>query len=165
MFIIKKIEELKVNNMQYMFSPGFFGTRGPFFMDLVTLIVALLPLLVAGAIYLAKTKRYKAHTYAQIFIFAFSVIVLGYFETGVRMVGGFDSFMKDSGVSHNYAFIVLVFHIAISIITLIIWSITLFMAKKQVQLKKHRKAGIMTFTGVVLTSLTGIWVYFLMFVY
>ncbi|WP_373000954.1 DUF420 domain-containing protein [Sulfurimonas sp.] len=151
--------------MDYMFEVGFFGTRAPIFMDVVTLIVALLPLLVAGAIYLAKTKRYKAHVYAQILIFAFSVIVLGYFETGVRMVGGFDSFMKESGVSHNYAFIVLIFHIAISIVTLIIWSTTIFMAKKQVQLKKHRKAGLMTFTGVVMTSLTGIWVYFLMFVY
>jgi putative membrane protein len=165
MLIIKKIEELKVSNMEYMFEAGFFGTRAPIFMDVVTLIVALLPLLVAGAIYLAKSKRYKAHAYAQIFIFAFSVIVLGYFETGVRMVGGFDSFMKDSGVSHNYAVIVLIFHIAISVVTLIIWATTLFMAKKQVQLSKHRKAGLMTFTGVVMTSLTGIWVYFLMFVY
>nr|WP_321268697.1 DUF420 domain-containing protein [uncultured Sulfurimonas sp.] len=151
--------------MQYMFHQGFFATRAPFFMDLVTLIVALLPLLVAGAIYLAKSKRYKAHVFAQIFIFAFSVIVLGYFETGVRMIGGFNFFMKDSGVSHDYAFIVLIFHIVISVITLIIWATTLFMAKKQVKLNRHRKAGLMTFAGVVLTSLTGIWVYFLMFVY
>ena len=151
--------------MEYMFSQGFFGTRAPFFMDLVTLIVALLPLLVASAIYLAKTKRYKAHSYAQIAIFAVSVIVLGYFETGVRMVGGFDAFMEDSGVSHNYAFIVLVFHIAVSVITLIIWSTTIFMAKKQIKLGKHKKAGLMTFAGVVMTSLTGIWVYFLLFVY
>jgi len=154
-----------VNNMDLMFGTGFLGTRAPIFMDVVTLIVAFLPLLVASAIYLAKTKRYKAHAYAQIFIFAFSVIVLGYFETGVRMVGGFDFFMKDSGVPHNYALIVLIFHIAISVITLIVWATTLFMAKKQVQLSKHRKAGIITFTGVVMTSLTGIWVYFLMFVY
>jgi len=165
MFIIKEIEELRVSKLDYMFHPGFFGTRAPFFMDLVTLIVALLPLLVASAIYLAKTKRYKAHAYAQIFIFAFSVIVLGYFETGVRMVGGFDSFMQESMVSHNYAFIVLIFHIAISVITLIVWATTIFMAKKQIQLKKHKKAGLITFVGVVMTSLTGIWVYFLMFVY
>ena len=163
--IIKRVEELEVNNMQYMFGEGFLGTRAPIFMDVVTLIVAILPLLVAGAIYLAKTKRYKAHAFTQIFIFAFSVIVLGYFETGVRMIGGFDFFMKESGVSHSYAFIVLIFHIVISLITLIIWATTLFMAKKQVQLNKHRKAGLATFVGVVLTSLTGIWVYFLMFVY
>jgi len=154
-----------MSNMEYMFQAGFFGTRAPMFMDMVTLIVALLPLLVATAIYFAVNKSYKLHAFLQIFIFAFSVIVLVYFETGVRVGGGFDSFMKESGVSHNYAFLVLMFHIAISIITLIVWGTTLFMAKKQVKLKKHRKAGHITFVGVVLTSLTGIWVYFLMFVY
>jgi putative membrane protein len=148
-----------------MFHQGFMGTRAPFFMDLVTLIVALLPLLVASAIYLAKTKRYKAHSYAQIAIFAFSVIVLGYFETGVRNIGGFESFMQESGVSHNYAFIVLIFHIAISVITLIVWSMQLFMTKKLLKLNKHKKMGLIVFSGVVMTSLTGIWVYFLLFVY
>lgn len=154
-----------MNSMQYMFHPGFFGTRAPIFMDMVTLIVAFLPFLVATAIYFAVKKKYKVHAYLQIFIFAFSAIVLIYFETGVRAGGGFDFFMKESRVSHSYAFIVLISHIVISTITLIIWGTTLFMAKKQVQLSKHRKAGHITFTGVVLTSLTGIWVYFLMFVY
>jgi len=151
--------------MNYMFEPGFLGTRAPFFMDFVTLIVSLLPLLVASAIYLAKNKKYKLHSYAQIIIFAFSVIVLIYFETGIRMGGGFNFFMKESNVSHNYAFIVLIFHIIIATISLVFWATTIFMAKKQLQLKKHKKAGLITFVGVVMTSLTGIWVYFLMFVY
>ena len=148
-----------------MFHPGFLGTRAPFFMDVVTLIVAVLPLLVASAIYLAKIKKYKLHSYAQLFIFVFSVIVLGYFETGVRMVGGFETFMQESSVSINYAFVVLVFHIAISIITLIVWGMAIFMAKKLLKQNKHKNIGLITFVGVTLTSLTGIWVYFLMFVY
>ncbi|MFT7004222.1 MAG: putative membrane protein [Sulfurimonas sp.] len=151
--------------LDYMFEAGFFGTRAPIFMDVVTLIVALLPFLVAGAIYLAKDKKYKLHALAQVFIFAFSTIVIVYFETGVRMVGGFEFFMQESGVSYNYALIVLVFHIAISVITLILWTKTIFMAKKQVKLNKHKKSGMMTFAGIVMTSLTGIWVYFLMFVF
>ncbi|WP_324171367.1 DUF420 domain-containing protein [Sulfurimonas sp.] len=151
--------------MNYMFETGFLGTRAPFFMDLVTLIVSLLPLLVASAIYLARNKKYKLHAYSQVFIFAFSVIVLTYFEIGVRMGGGFDFFMKESHVSHNYALIVLIFHIIVSVITLVIWAVTIFMAKKQLLLNRHKKAGLLTFLGVVMTSLTGIWVYFLMFVY
>lgn len=154
-----------MSHFDYMFNAGFFGTRAPFFMDLVTLIVALLPLLVAGAISLARNRHYKAHSYVQISIFAFSVIVLSYFEYGVRLSGGFDHFMQESSVSHSYAIIVLVFHIAVSVITLIIWATTIFRAKKMLQSNKHRKAGLRTFTGVVLTSLTGIWVYFLLFVY
>jgi len=154
-----------MTSFDYMFGLGFLGTRAPFFMDIVTLIVSLLPFLVAFAISLAKRKNYKAHAIVQKLIFAFSVLVLSYFEMGVRISGGFSTFMQESSVSHNYAFIVLIFHIAISIITLLIWGVTIFMAKKQLQLKKHKKAGLLTFLGVVATSLTGIWVYLLMFVY
>ena len=151
--------------MEYMFQTGFLGTRAPLFMDIVTLIVSLLPLLMMGIIVLARKKRYKLHSLLQKVLFLVSFIVLTYFETGVRMVGGFETFMKESGVEHDYAFFVLILHITISIITLIIWLTTLFMARKQLQKNKHKQAGKLTFLGVALTSLSGIWVYMLMFVY
>ena len=71
-----------MSNLDYMFHQGFFGTRAPFFMDIVTLIVAVLPFLVMGAILLAKNRHYRAHAYTQISIFAVSVIVVSYFEYG-----------------------------------------------------------------------------------
>ncbi|MCK9472675.1 DUF420 domain-containing protein [Sulfurimonas sp.] len=153
------------NNLGYMFEAGFFGTRAPLFMDFVTLIVSLLPFLVAIASSFARNKRYGAHSYLQVMIFAFSVIVLLYFEYGVRVSGGFNTFMQGSEVSYDYAFVVLVLHIIISVVTVILWAIAIFGAKKLLQLGKHRKMGLITFAGVLLTSLTGIWVYFLMFVY
>ncbi len=154
-----------MSNMEYMFQTGFLGTRAPFFMDVVTIIVALLPFLIAGAIALARNKKYKYHAFAQMFIFTFSALVLVYFETGVRVGGGFGSFMQESRVSHAFAYGVLIFHIAISIATVLIWTTQIFMAKKLLLLNKHRKYGFITFTGIVMTSLTGIWVYLLMFVY
>lgn len=149
----------------FMFAEGFLGTRAPFFMDFVTLIVSLLPFIVAAAISLARNRHYKIHSYTQIVIFAFSVILLLYFEYGVRAVGGFNTFMKASGVSHDYAFIVLILHIIISIITVVIWAMAIFKANMFLRLKMHRKIGLITFGGIVLTSLSGIWVYFLLFVY
>ena len=151
--------------MNYMFEAGFLGTRAPFFMDFVTLIVAFLPLLISGAIALARAKKYKLHSYAQIFIFAFSVIVLVYFETGVRVGGGFNTFMDGSSVSHNYAFLVLMIHIVIAVITLIIWFITLIRTKKFLALGIHKKLGKISFIGIVLTSLSSMWVYLILFVY
>lgn len=148
-----------------MFEAGFFGTRAPFFMDLVTLIVSILPLLIVLAISFAKNKQYKLHGYSQVVLFAVSVIVLFYFEYGVRIAGGFNAFMQESSVSHNYAFIVLVIHIIISLITLAVWSSTIFRAKKQLEARTHKRAGMITFVGIVATSLSGIWVYLLMFVY
>jgi len=107
--------------MNYMFEAGFLGTRAPFFMDFVTLIVALLPFLMMFIITLAIKKSYKAHAIGQIGLFIISIIVLMYFELGVRMGGGFEAFMEGSSVSHNYAFIVLVIHILISTATLLVW--------------------------------------------
>jgi len=151
--------------MNYMFEAGFLGTRAPFFMDFVTLIVALLPLLMMLIITLAIKKRYKAHAFGQIALFIVSVIVLTYFETGVRVGGGFKTFMEGSSVSHDYAFLVLVVHILISTGTLFIWGYTLLRAKTHLNNNVHKKNGIRSFIGVVLTSLSGIWVYLLLFVY
>ena len=151
--------------MDYMFQAGFLGTRAPIFMDVVTLIVALLPLLVFGAISFAIRKKYKAHAISQIIIFVISVIVFTYFEVGVRVGGGFDAFMEGSTVSHNYAFIVLIIHIVIAVITLFLWTMTILRVKKHLANNKHKKMARATFTGIVLTSLSGIWVYLLLFVY
>ncbi|MCW8839203.1 MAG: DUF420 domain-containing protein [Thiovulaceae bacterium] len=151
--------------MNYMFENGFLGTRAPFFMDFVTMIVAFLPFLMMVAIFFAKRKKYRIHQLAQYTLFVASLIVVTYFEMGVRVGGGFDAFMQDSGVSHNYALIVLIAHIIIATITLFIWVMAITRAKKYLRESKHIQMGKITFSGVVLTSLSGIWVYLLLFVY
>ena len=159
--------------MDYMFQDGFLGTRAPFFMDFVMIIVTLLPLLVMGAISMAKAKAYRLHSITQNIIFIVSVIVIGYFEYGVRAGGGFKTFMEESHASHNYALYVLIFHIAVAVISSIVWIRTLWLARiayKNSNLpgdysKIHKKAGQLTFLGIFITAFTGIWVYILLFVY
>ncbi len=159
--------------MDYMFQAGFLGTRAPLFMDIVSIIVAGLPFLIYGAIMLAKKKNYRAHEIVQSLLFVISVIVVGFFEYGVRMEGGYKNLMEGSSVSHDYLLYVLIFHIIISVITLILWIKTLYYAKrdkKQSTLpglysKGHRKDGQRTFIGIILTMLTGAWVYALLFVF
>ena len=156
-----------------MFQAGFLGTRAPFFMDFVTLIVALLPFLVLVAIGMAKKKSYKLHALTQTLIFIVSVIVVGYFEYGVRLGGGFDSFMQESHASHGYALWVLIIHIIIAVLSLFFWTKTLLQANKSNKnhnlpgsfSSTHKQAGIYTFIGIFLTGFTGIWVYLLLFVY
>jgi len=159
--------------MDYMFQSGFLGTRAPFFMDFVTIIVALLPFLVLIAISMAKAKSYRLHAFTQTTIFIVSVIVVGYFEYGVRLGGGFDAFMQESHISHTYALWVLILHIIIAVISLIIWTKILFVAYRDTLKNhlpgknsiKHKKEGIYTFIGIFLTGTTGLWVYVLLFVY
>lgn len=159
--------------MDYIFQTGFLGTRAPLFMDIVSVIVAVLPFLIYGAIMLAKKKNYRAHENVQSFLFVISVIVVGFFEYGVRMEGGYKNLMEGSSVSHDYLLYVLVFHIMISVSTLIIWTKTLYFAKRAKKQSKlpglyaqaHKKDGQWTFIGILLTMLTGAWVYMLLFVF
>lgn len=159
--------------MDVMFQPGFLGTRAPLFMDIVSVIVALLPFLIYGAIMLAKKKNYTAHEKVQKLLFIVSVLVVGFFEYGVRMEGGYKNLMEGTSVSHDYLLYVLIFHIIISVITLFLWIITLYRGnryKRQATLpglysQSHKKDGQRTFVGIILTMLTGAWVYMLLFVF
>jgi len=159
--------------MEYMFLPGFLGTRAPYFMDIVTLIVAVLPLLVYASIMLARKKLYKLHALTQNIIFVVSVIVVGYFEYGVRAGGGFDFFISESGVSRTYASIVMVMHIAIAVITFFTWLTTVLKANYQfikgqipgMKSSSHKALAVKTFLGIIFTSFSGIWVYVLLFIY
>jgi len=159
--------------MEYMFQPGFLGTGAPFFMDAVTLVVALLPLLVGLAILLAKKGRISLHSASQWFLFAFSVIIIGYFEYGVRAGGGFETFVKSSSLSRSSLFYFLIFHIIVSILTVLWWSFTIISGTLDYRRgtlpgkrsSAHRKLGYQSAWGIFATSLTGIWVYLLLFVY
>jgi len=160
--------------MSYMFQPGFLGTRAPFFMDLVTLIVAFLPLLVGVAIVFARHQKYSLHRTVQTLIFILSVVIVGYFEYGVRLGGGYEAFVQGTHVSHNYLLAVLILHILISVITLGVWASTLISARRSSarggllpgsDALSHRKAGMRTFVAIALTALTGVWLYLLLFVF
>jgi len=159
--------------MDYMFQAGFLGTKAPFFMDFVTIIVAFLPLLVGIAISFAKNRKYTLHARVQWAIFIVSVLVVSYFEYGIRLGGGYEAFVQNTHVSHDYLFVVLMIHIVISVLTLGIWASTLFRARSDSAQGglpgnysvSHKKAGFRTFVGISLTSLTGIWVYLLLFVF
>jgi len=159
--------------MDFLFSSGFLGTRAPLFMDIVSVIVAALPFLVYWAISLAKKRNYSAHESVQKLLFIVTVIVVAFFEFGVRMEGGYKNLMEGSSVGHNYFIYVLIFHIIISVVTLILWVMTLYFAKRYkrqstlpgLYSERHKRDGKRTFIGIILTMLTGAWVYALLFVY
>jgi putative membrane protein len=159
--------------MDFLFQTGFLGTRAPLFMDIVSVIVALLPFLIFGAIRLAKNEKYKAHESVQKLLFVVTVIVVAFFEFGVRVAGGYKNLMEGSSVEHTYFIYVLIFHIMIAVVTLVLWMMTLYAARGYKREKTlpglhsnaHKKEGKRTFIGIILTMLTGGWVYALLFVF
>jgi len=159
--------------MDFLFQHGFLGTRAPLFMDIVFMIVLLLPFFVYGAILLAKKEKYHVHETVQKLLFFISVTVVLFFEYGVRREGGYKSLMEGSSVSQHYILYVLIFHILVSVTTMLLWCYTLYTAMRYkrskalpgLYSKAHRQDGLRTFVGIVLTMLTGAWVYALLFVF
>ncbi|RUM73880.1 MAG: DUF420 domain-containing protein [Sulfurovum sp.] len=158
--------------MEYMYQSGFLGTKAPIFMDIVTLIVAILPMLVYGAIRFVRKGEYRIHGVLNTVIFFITILAVAYFEYGVRIGGGYASFSQNSHVAHSYLISVLGLHIAIAVMTLALWANVLYGATKTYEKglpgpysKRHTRMGKITFIGIVLTSLTGIWLYLLLFVY
>ena len=149
--------------MEYMFKTGFLGTKAPLFMDFVMVIVALLPFLLLGVILLARVNT-KLHSILQQILFLVSVVVVGYFEYGVRVGGGYEAFMQNSNVLFEYATVVLIGHIIIALTALFLWIKTIYNAKTNFNQIKHKKDGKKAFIAITSTSLTGIWVYVLLFV-
>ena len=159
--------------MNYMFASGFLGTKAPFFMDLVTIIVALLPFLVLFGVSLIRKGYYSLHTFYQITIFIISVIVVGWFEYGVRVGGGFNSFIEGNPRSTTVMLTILIIHIIISTATTIYWAKTVWQAYRHYSdgnlpggfSIRHIARAKLTLWGIFLTALTGVWVYVTIFVY
>ncbi len=142
-------------------------------MDFVTLIVTLLPFLIMLAIYLARQQMYRLHILFQLFLYLFSIIIVSYFEYGVRVNGGFESFAEESSIPKRLLFYFLIFHIIVSIVTVVWWSRTIIaglIAYRNDLLPgklsaAHKSLGIQSAWGIFLTSLMGLWVYLFLFVY
>jgi len=158
--------------MEYMIQAGFLGTRAPFFMDIVVIIVALLPFLISLGIWFARLGYHKLHHLFQTILFVVTVVVLIYFEYGIKLGGGFKEYIKDSSIEPTLALYFLIFHIIIATITMIIWGRTLkiaFADRKRRTLpglysKLHRKTGKIVAFFILLTSITGVGVYWMLFI-
>jgi len=158
--------------MEYMFQVGFLGTRAPFFMDIVVIIVGLLPFLIGLGICFARLGYHKLHHLFQTILFVVTIVVLIYFEYGIKLGGGFKEYMKESSIEPTFALSFLIFHIIIATITMIIWGRTLkiaFADRKRRALpglysNGHRKSGRIVAFFILLTSITGVGVYWMLFI-
>ena len=159
--------------MEYMFVPGFLGTRAPFYMDFVTLIVALLPSLVALGVFIVRRGFVKTHIVFQLFLFLFSIVIIGYFEYGVRLDGGFEKFAKQSSIPEGFLTAFLLFHIIVSLLMLVWWVKTIVTGMRDyfggrlpgTASYRHFQSGRLTIVGIALSAFTGIWVYLFLFVF
>jgi len=152
-----------------MFENGFLGTSAPFYMDVSTLYFALLPILMATAVFLAVKKLFKAHAYAQMGLFILTIAVVLYFEIGVRLDGGYFAYIEKTSLPKDKMAIYMVIHIFIALISTLVWAYhTIRSFKEFVKTKSvytnHKVIGRLIFTGMTITSIMGVGVYWLLFI-
>ena len=154
-----------------MFEAGFLGTKALMYMDIITIYFGFLPFLMAAAIYMAIKKRYKLHYKMQLSIFVLTLVVVAIFEVGVRISGGFSTFMQQSNADYLYMLIFLVVHVLIAILSVALYSILIYSSTQQYIFKKepfasnHKKMGQVVFLGMMVTSIMGILIYYFLFMY
>ncbi|MCK9372935.1 MAG: DUF420 domain-containing protein [Sulfuricurvum sp.] len=154
-----------------MFSEaGFLGTRALFFMDLVTLYFAILPILLGLSIRQAVIGKIALHYRSQMAILGLTIIMVIIFELGVRISGGFVEYVKISPISYDFLLLFLAVHIFIALMSVGGWIyliITSYRTYKQLGrsgMDKHRRLGKWIFAAMTLTSIMGCSIYLFLFV-
>lgn len=151
------------------FEPGFLGTRAAFFMDLVTLYFAVLPLLLGMSIRQAVIGNISLHYRSQMAILGLTVVMVIIFELGVRITGGFIEYVKLSPLSYDFLLIFLAVHILIALLSvggwiyLMITSYRTYLEHGKEGMGKHRRMGKWIFAAMTLTSVMGCSIYLFLF--
>ena len=152
-----------------MFEAGFFGTNAPMYMDIITLYFFTLPFLMGSAIFMAIKKRYELHKKMQMAIFVVTILIVILFEVGVRFSGGFDTFMRYSSADYTYMIIFLILHVLVAIMSVILYSVLIYTALKESKIQNkhisHKKLGKVVYAGMSITSLSGLLIYYYLFIY
>jgi len=147
---------------------GFFGTRADIITDTVMLVSALLPFLLAYAIYLAKKEQYDKHKWMHIILFIITNLLVILLELDIRF-GGLDAVIAEAKYAGTPA-LATVFGIhlffAISSTLLWLWLIWISVQRYPVHFRfPHKKYGIIVYLDILFTVITGWILYAMVFAY
>ncbi len=142
---------------------GFLGTGAPLFMDIFMVVMVLLPILIGFSIWQAVSNHYGWHIFIQKLLFFISLMLLPYVAYQLDFQGI---------VNSDNVFYFFLFHVIIAITTLIVWGGTLKYAKADrkrralpgLYSKSHRKLGKIVAFLILLTSISGVLLYWRLFV-
>jgi uncharacterized membrane protein YozB (DUF420 family) len=152
---------------------GFLGTDAPFMMDFVVVaLVAVVPAL-AFSIASVKSGKVERHKKMQIGLAIILLIVVTLFELEIRLADGIFNLMQNSIYHGSSKFqIVLNIHLVFAVTTPFLWGWTIYSGLKNYTdgkfkegyAKKHIFLGRISIIDLLLTSATGLLVYYMAFI-
>lgn len=151
--------------------PGFLETRALLYMDIIVSFLAVLPFLSGISIVFAIKKYLKLHQFTQVLLFFLTLTALTFFAYIVHYKEGFELLLQGSTIDARVAFLVLIIHVIISLCTLTLWFFALLYAisdKKRralpgVYSRSHAQAGKRVFKSIILTALSSLGIYWILF--
>lgn len=160
-------------------SDGFLGYRTSFMLDFVVCALVLVVPLIVLSLYLVKFKaNFIAHRNIQLALAVVLLVAVGAFEIDMQMVqGGWQNVVAKREVQLSpdqlqWVRQVLWIHLVFAISSPILWAVTIVLALRRIpkppvpceHSKLHKKLGWASTIDLTLTSVTGLWFYYVAFV-
>ncbi|MHC4877007.1 MAG: DUF420 domain-containing protein [Planctomycetota bacterium] len=160
-------------------SDGFLGFRTSLMLDVVVCALVLVVPAIIYSLYLVKVKRqFTAHRNLQLGLAIVLLIAVGAFEVDMQLVqGGWKEVVAKREVPLSAEQLsevrqVLWIHLVFAISSPLLWAVTIVLALKRMPSPPtpgphsplHKKLGWAATLDLVLTSVTGLWFYYVAFV-
>lgn len=160
-------------------SDGFLGWRTSFMLDFVVSALVLVVPLIPVSLYLVKVKRnYTAHRNLQLALAAILLLAVVAFEVDMQLVqGGWENVVAKRAVPLSPEQLqavrqVLWIHLIFAVSSPVLWAVTIVLALRRIpnppgpgpHSRLHKKLGWASTLDLVLTSVTGLWFYYMAFV-
>ena len=156
---------------------GFLGYKTSFMLDLVVCALVVLVPLLAYSIYIVKFKRqWRRHRNLQVLLGVVLLLAVGLFEIDLQVVHkGWENIIHKRTVSETQlaaARQVLHIHLFFAVTTPFLWGTTLYLAWRRFpsppvpgdHSRAHKILGWLSAIDLTLTSVTGLWFYYVAFV-
>lgn len=160
-------------------SQGFLGNDASFMLDFVVCALVLLVPLLAYSIYVVKAGRYALHKRLQLLLAAILLVAVGAFEVDMQLHGGWQNIVNKNAAEPRLSEAelasvgrVLAIHLVFAISTPLLWIGTITLALRRYPVppvpgphsRLHKGLGWASAVDLALTSVTGLWFYYVTFV-
>ena len=160
-------------------SDGFLGYRTSLMLDAVVCALILVVPAIVTSLYLVKVrKNYLAHRNMQLALAAVLLLAVAAFEVDMQLVqGGWENVVakRENPLNPNQLESVrrvLWIHLVFAVSSPVLWAVTITLALKRIpnppapcaHSRLHAKLGWLSTLDLTLTSITGLWFYYVAFV-
>jgi len=157
--------------MIHFLKVGIVTAEAPYYINLIAIYLFLLPFLVGISIGFVTQRKYQLHHFSQLILYVFTLLSLLIFLYEIYFCMDFKEIIIGRGVSYSQGFALLVVQTFLSLLTLILWMTALLFSVEDrrrrglpgLYSRSHRKSGYRLFLAIFLTSISSLFLYWLLY--